>query len=123
MKSLDTQGGPAARREPTAPVTPKPRPQGCKRNLAECTQDQPEITKYTTPAPHTQTPNSAERTPKPSLAMTPAQGRSGNKLTRKEGEKNVREKERNNGDTSVPPDSKGESQVMRADSSSDASLF
>ena len=119
-KNLGTRRGPAARHEPTAPTTPKPRQRGRKRTRAERSPDQSDITKYTTPAPRTPTLNSAEPTPEPSTAKAPAQGSSGNKLTRKEGEKNLREKERNNGDTSVPPDSKGESQVMSPDSSSGA---
>ena len=55
--------------------------------------------------------------------MTPAQGHSDNKLTREEGEKHLKEKERNSGDTSVPSESEEEFQVVSPDSSSDASLF
>ena len=123
MKKLDTHCGLATNHKSTAPATPKPRQQGHKRTHAEHTPDQLGMTKYTTQTPHTQTPSSAESTPEPSLAMTPAQGHSDNKLTREEGEKHLKEKERNSGEASVPSESEEEFQVVSPDSSSDASLF
>ena len=119
--NLDTHCVSAMSCKPAAPVTGKPKQPGCKRTCAECSLSKSQMTDFMPQTPQVQTISSAESTPVPSLAKTPAQGRSGEKKTRKEGEKHLREKERNSGEASALSESEEDFQVVSSDSSSDAS--
>ena len=84
--NLDTHCVPAASHQPATPTAAsvKQRPRGCKRgrNPGDHSPSQMQVTDFMSQPTQSQTPSSAESTPVAPLAMTPAQGRSGNRMTR-----------------------------------------
>ena len=79
------------------------------------------MTDFMPKTPQTQAPKSAETTPVSPLSKTPAKGRNGERMSREEAEKHLREKERNSRE--APDMSDEEFQVVSSESSSDASCI
>ena len=98
--NLDTHCVPAVNHQPAtlAAASVKQRQWGCKRRRSpdNHSPSQTQVTDFMSQPTQSQTPSSAESTPVAPLAMTPAQGRSGNRMTRMEAEGHLK-KERNRG--------------------------